>query len=147
MGINKFLSNGLILDSYDLFIDWTISEKTFLETAKAAVFEKIIQEDFGYSGYRVESKFLKSEKKYIITFNFVKNKFTSVNIFDNEIFVNPIDKYYLMQDFLEEQIGSPSRTRNTKKEKVCVWKMNKITITHMLLDRFGLQEILEIKIK
>lgn len=134
---------GIDLEDYGIFVDWNWDKNLFLSNIKSIQYESINNFDFNYNGYRIISKIFNSKDVFNVTFNFVKEKLSSINIgkYDNENM-----SFGDTQEFLESKFGVPNyKTKNKKNEITIKWKIKNIIIEHSLLETFGLQEILQIK--
>jgi hypothetical protein len=160
MDYKKALDIGLYLDDYNFFIDWYIDKKSLLAIFSHSIKYEIAEDSqFEYCGFRVIAKVFGLKEAIGITFNFVKEKMTSVNIYgynltpQNSVYDNYI-AFEAMQNYLEEILGKPnnfskffSKFFETKDSRTYKWHFNKVTVKHYIFDRFGLVEYLEIIIK
>lgn len=136
------------MDDYNIFIDWDDDRRTFLEKTLLVKFSFIHNEYFKYYGYTISSRIFNSNEVFKLTFNYVNEKLTSINISSNEF--NQLDienSYKKMQCFLIEKLGKPFMNLTSKhKNRKCVWKFKKIKVIHVIADTFASNEIIEIQV-
>ena len=148
MVYKKDLSKGLFLDSYEILIEWKISENDFLEKIKDIDYEKEEHKDFKCSLYRIKTSVLNLDKIFRFTFNFVNKKLRSISVTNYKYFIKNInDSYSVVNKFLEKNLGSPNKIYEVNDEVTTVWKFRLIKIVHSLINRFGLEERLQIIIR
>ena len=140
------ITNGIFLKDGNILVDWKWNRKTFLEKTAALHFSIYTNEKFNYFGYTILCTLFEMEKSFNITFNYVKEKLVSVNIGQSFAEDNIEMRYKYMQEILESHLGKPTtHSKNKKSEVKNVWTIKNIKVVHGIMDRFGLQEFLEIK--
>lgn len=148
------LQKGIYLEDNNILIEWNISAQELSEKiSKIKGFEVIENKDFNYRGYNIQSKILGFSDELKITFNFVNDRVTSINIWQQNVVFNIENNFNRIQTLLEERIGKPnglskvlSNIFKFKGERTCKWKIGRIEIVHSLFERDGLQESLEVKV-
>mgnify|MGYP000899686386 CR=1 FL=1 len=153
MDYKKALSTGLPIENLNISVKWNINKDALLSMFDHA--ETRENREYNYWGCHIKAKVLGIDEANV-TFNFVKNKMTSVSISGHLMAAseNLVENYEMLQNHLESILGKPNNLSkiffnifNSKGEKSFCWKFGKITIKHSLFERFGLQEYLEILIK
>ena len=140
------ITNGFFLKTYNILVDWKWDRRTFLEKTSILNFSTYSNEKFNYFGYTFSCALFKIEKPFDITFNYVNEKLVSVNISQSFVENNIEERYKYMQGVLEFELGKPiSFSINKKHEVKSIWKIQNIKIIHVIIDRFGLEQFLEIK--
>lgn len=136
------ISKGLYLEDHNIFIEWQISQKDFLEKiGNVESLETVENIEFNVVMYCVQSKILGSSERFAISFNFVKGKMTSISL-GKETLGLSIEEYFAqMQSFLESKFGKPKGISNllvkvfkNKEDTVYKWNVNNLIIVHSLFD-------------
>ena len=100
-------------------------------------------EKFDYNGYTVRSKVFSSDAVFSLTFNFVKDELTSVDISDDRKTEHG-ETYGQVQSFLESRFGKPGVIRKKGDEITNKWNFDGVKITHSVQKAFALNEYLQI---
>lgn len=133
------ISNGIYLDSYNVFIQWDCNEKLFNEKIKTIGFTCNTNSKFGYKGYRICTKLFSLPYNFVVTFNFVHEVLTSVNVCIGQRHELTFDS---MQKILVNLFGKAKSI-----SKYYYWKCGHVIIKHYIINTFSTNEIIEIVVK
>lgn len=141
--INKYVHNllrGLFLDDYNVLIEWDMSPSQLKD--KISVFDSFFVLNYTSKlvSYNIESKLFDSHNTFAISFNYMREKMKSVNIWQKQMKMPLYKNFEEMQIFLESKLGKPNYARSVKKlfrdkdDVVYIWKRKNVKIEHQLFD-------------
>ena len=104
--INKYvcnLSRGLFLDDYNVLIEWDMSPSQLKD--KISVFDSFFVLNYTSKlvSYNIESKLFDSHNTFAISFNYMREKMKSVNIWQKETAM-PLDQNFEEMQELETRL-------------------------------------------
>ena len=149
------LKKGILLNDYNIFIEWGMSIQDFLKKiGTIGDVEKTKNDEFSVATYAIKSKVLDLEDEITLSFSFVKGNMVSINFGKIAKNDNIEANFNATQCFLESKFGKPgllstvtSNIINSKGEHTYKWKIGQATIVHSIYNNFGLVESLEIIVK
>ena len=148
MGYHKFLKEGIYLDDYNVFINWSVNQKSLTETIGG--FNSFDLKTIGKNTiYFIKSRLFGSEKRFLIAFNFIKDKMISIDLSIENSGQDSKECFYELYEFLKDKFGKPNvhnfieKLFKEKEDKIFKWKINDVKIVLSLFD-FNLRSSIEI---
>ena len=141
--MNKYvcvLSKGLFLDDYKTLIEWGISPSQLKDKIFPSDSLIVSEHTSNCISYGIESKLFDSHNTFAISFNYIREKMKSVNIWQKETKMPLYKHFEEMQIFLESRFGKPNCALSVKKlfrdkdDIVYIWKRKNVKIEHQLFD-------------